>query len=513
MSLWDKVKGTFRSDAGRSIPQLESKMDAPVTRVAIDPLFKNDDWVNPVTGIGTSGDKKMWGSLSNTILDAQYLDTVYQSSVLGSSICDIPAYEKLRQGFQIKLPDDQNDSGRLDAFKTEFQSFETTQKFTMGEVFSALYGGGGIYVGVDDGLNPWDPLDLSKIRSIDYLTLLDRYELVNSAMYDMSVKSANFAKPMYYSLATIDPNYSGVQIHHSRIIRFDGIPMSRRRMAFFGYWGQSVINRTIGIISGYEQGLGAVSTMIQDFNVLVMEMKNLPQILSGGAVENKKWFQKKIAATVEMLSALHCLVVGEGEKVDHITRTVTGLPELIDRLIGQVVMAAKIPKVLLFGEAAAQGQNASSDGEVRMFYDYIKSQQINSLQPKLQKLVKIFMASKSGAFGGNIVPFQITFNPLWQMYEKDQSAIQFQAAQADNLNIVNGVYSPEEARSKYKNGKFNLNISLDDEIEAKVKKTNKGGNVVALKDPNKPVDNSEASYGLSKSNAMSASQFYKPVKV
>lgn len=513
MGFRDKLKDLFRNDEFKAVPQIENKMQAEVMRVDIDPLFKSDDWINQVTGLGTSGDKKTWGSLYDTVLNVTELDTAYQSSILASSICDIPAYEKLRQGFQIKLPDDKNDSGMLEAFKTEIQAHELTQKFTMGDVFSNLYGGGGIYIGVDDGLNPWDPLDLSKIRKVEYLTLLDRYELVNSGMIDMSVKSANFARPNFYTLATIDPNYAGVNIHHSRIIRFDGIQMSRRRMAFFFYWGQSLINRTINIIRGYETGLGSISTMIQDYNTLLIKMENLPQILAGGSGEGRKWFQKKVAATVEMLSALHAFIIGPGETAEHITRNTTGLPELIDRLIGQVVMAAKIPKVLLFGDAAAQGQNANSDGEIRMFYDYIRSQQNNSLQPKLRKIIQIFMASKSGAFGGNIVPFQIDFNPLWQMDDKQQADIHFVAAQADNLNIVNGIYSPDEARSRYKNNKFNLNISLDEELEAKVKTANKGSKAGGVNDPNLPDDDQDGPYAASMRNAASVSETFPSRKV
>ena len=513
MGIRDIFRGLARNDNFKAVPQIESKMDAAVpSRIEIDSRFKTDDWVNPVTGLGTSGDKKTWGTLYDTVLSVFELDTAYQSSILASSICDIPAYEKLRQGFQIKLPDEDNDSGMLDAFKTELQAHELTQKFTMGDVFSNLYGGGGIYVGVDDGLNPWDPLDLSKIRKVEYLTLLDRYELVNSGMIDMSVTSANFARPYYYTLATIDPNYAGVNIHHSRIIRFDGIQMSRRRMSFFFYWGQSLINRTINIIRGYETGLGSISTMIQDYNILLIEMKNLPQILAGGATE-RKWFQKKIAATVEMLSTLHAFVLSEGEKASHLTRNVTGLPELVDRLVGQVVMAAKIPRVLLFGEAAATGLNANSDGEVRMFYDYIRSQQINALQPKLRKLIQIFMASKSGAFAGNVVPFQIEFNPLWQMNEKEQAEIHNQVAQADNANIMNGVYSAEEARSRYKNGKFNLNICLDEELEAKVTAANKQTRAGGIDDPNLPDDEQDGPYAWSMRNAASVSETFPSRKV
>lgn len=515
MGLRDFFKKSIRNDSFKSTALIENKMQTAVQRVdEIDPRFKSDGWVNPVTAIGTKGDKKVWGSVSNTVLSTAQLDSIYQSSVLGAALCDIPAYEKLRQGYQIQLTDADNDTAQLDDFKTELQSFDTTQKLTMGEVFGALYGGGAIYIGVDDGLNPWDPLDLSRIRRVEYLTLLDRFELANAGMIDMNVGSSNFARPEFYALATIDPNYAGVRIHHSRFIRFDGIQMSRRRMAIFNYWGQSIINRTYDIIQGYESSQSSIASMIQDFNVLLLKMQNLPQILAGGAVD-RKWFEKKIAATTELMSVLHAFVVGDGEEVSHLTRTVTGLPELIDRIVDQVVMASKIPKLLLFGKGATQGQNASADGEVRMFYDYIRSQQINSLQPKIRKLVQVFMASKTGAFAGNIVPFQISFNPLWQLSETEMASIQFQGAQSDNLNIMNGVYSPEEARTRYQNGKYNINISLDEELDDKVSNANRSKTKpCGIDDPNSPSYTPPKQPMITRiPGPMSASEIYPSKKV
>lgn len=495
---------------------LENMIGSPL----VDYRFKTDDWANPVTGTGTNRDKKMFSIPYNEILSVQALDSLYQSSVLCAASIDIPSYEMLRQGFEIKLLDGDNDPSRLDAFKTELQGNFLNAKITMGEVFSLLYGGSGIFLGVDDGLDPWDPLDYSKIRKVEYMTLLDRYELVNSGMIDTSVKSINFAKPQYYTLATIDPKFAGTRIHYSRIIRWDGIPMSRRRMAFFNYWGQSQINRLYNIIRSFESSHDAIGTMLQDFNTLVIEMKNLPAIIAGGNSSGgnsaSKLFNQRIALATQYMSEINALILNEGEKASHMARTVTGMPELIDKLVDQVIMATKVPRLLLFGKGASQGQNANADGEIRMFYDYIRSKQINSLMPKLRKIVQVFMASKSGAFAGNIVPFQIEFNQLWQMDDKDKAAMQFQAAQSDNLNITNGIYTPEEARTRYENGLFSLDVDLDQGTAQKVAAANKqtGSNKPGgVDDPNLPSDIPDGDFSASMGNAASASESFPRKKI
>lgn len=513
MAIKDFFKRFGAAPEIRNVAALESKMDTKI----IDNRFKADDWANPVTGTGTNKDKKMFGMLYNEILPVQMLDSMYQSSSLCAASVDVPAYEMMRQGYQIKLLDEDNDPSRMEALMTELQGNFVNDKLLMGNVFDLLYGGGGIFLGVDDGLDPWDPLDLSKIRSVEYLTLLDRYELVNAGMIDMSVTSKNFAKPQWYTLATIDPAFAGTRIHNSRIIRWDGIQMSRRRMAFFNYWGQSQINRLYNIIRTYETSHDAIGTMLQDFNTLVIEMNNLPAIMSGGAGHNgqsaSKLFQQRIALATQLMSEINALILNKDEKATHLARNVSGMPELIDRIVDQVIMETKIPRMLLLGKGATQGQNANTDGEIRMFYDHIKSKQLSMLMPKITKIVQVFMASKSGAFAGNIVPFQIQFNPLWQMSEGEMATIQNQCANTDNLNIMNGVYTPEEARSRYTNGDFQLNITLDAGTEKKMTTANKQTYAGGVNDPNLPKDRESDVYNRSMGQAASASESFPDKKI
>ncbi len=500
MGLFDKAKGLFsRTDQNQSLIVSPTQVAKPTIRL--------DDFANNITSQGTGRDKKMWAYITTYILGVQELDTIYQGSDIAASIVDIPAQEMLRQGYQIKLTDSDNEGSQelLEAMKAEMDEHLVNEKLTQGEIFGRLYGGGGILLGVNDGLNPQDPLDLSKIKSVDYLALLDRYELVNAGIIDMNAKSKNFAKPDFYQLATIDPAMSGVRIHNSRIVRFDGIQMSRRRMAFFNYWGQSVINRIYNILRDYESSNSAIASMIQDFNVFVFKMADLAAIQSSSQ-DGAKLLQARLNMAMQMQSILNALIIRPEEELDYKTRNVTGADTLMDQITDRLVIAARVPRLLLLGKGQG-GLNTNTDNEVRLFYDQLKSYQNNVLQQKLRQIINVFMASKTGPFAGNVQKFQIQFNPLWQLNETEMADVKLKTAQADQVYLQNGVYFPEEiAYSRYGTGKFSTDVIMDEALRGKVSKINKQTKA-NLNDPNLPRDRENlgtpnAMHGISSASAV-----------
>jgi len=468
----------------------DSSIDSPLN---LNPAQKStleyfktrmDDFANYQTSQGTAKDKKMWSFNIGYILDQFQLDMIYQNSDIASSIVDIPAFECMRQGFQIKIEGAQ-DQSQLESLDLEMKSFGINHKITYAEVFSRLYGGAALLILVNDGLNPWDPLDYSKIQSIENIVTVDRYELVNSGIVDMNVKSEDFAQPQYYTLASIDPKMSGLKIHNSRVIRFDGVQLSRRRMANFQYWGQSVINRVYNVIRDYESTNSAIASLIQDFNIMVFKIAELAAVISGSK-EGQRLLQSRLDMAAQMGSLLNALIIRPEEEIEFKARNISGVDGIVDRITDRLIVAARIPRLLLLGQGKG-GLGTNNDNEVRMFYDQIKSYQNNVLESKIRKVVNVFMASKTGPFAGNIKKFEICFNPLWQMTEKEQSEVYANMANADNGYIMNGVLSPDEvANSRFGSGTYSMNTILDKSLRSQVNQAN--GENANLEDPNQPKD-------------------------
>ncbi|MCT6879851.1 MAG: DUF1073 domain-containing protein, partial [Commensalibacter sp.] len=92
------------------------------------------------------------------------------------------------------------------------------------------------------------------------------------------------------------------------------------------------------------------------------------------------------------------------------------------------------------------GLNASSDGEIRVWYDEVSSYQEYFFRPQLERLFKIVQLSLWGKIDPNL---GFDFVPLWQLDAKTQSDMHLNQAQADALYLDKSVISPDEARQRF----------------------------------------------------------------
>lgn len=105
---------------------------------------------------------------------------------------------------------------------------------------------------------------------------------------------------------------------------------------------------------------------------------------------------------------------------------------------------SKIPAMILTG-ISPSGLNASSDGEIRTFYDWVAAQQQAFWAKPLDTVIKVIMLSLWGEIDPTIT---YEFCPLWQMSEEEESTIRLNDANADGVLIDRGVISPEDARKR-----------------------------------------------------------------
>ena len=106
---------------------------------------------------------------------------------------------------------------------------------------------------------------------------------------------------------------------------------------------------------------------------------------------------------------------------------------------------SKIPLVKLLGIQPA-GLNASSDGEIRVFYDTIAAFQEQFFRSGLERVVGLCQLS----LWGDIDPaITIKFEQLWSLDEVQEATVRKLEAETDDI-LVNGVasLSPEESRKR-----------------------------------------------------------------
>ena len=134
-----------------------------------------------------------------------------------------------------------------------------------------------------------EPLDVRRIREGDVTALhyFDRYDL--SVTYrDHDFGSQTFRKPVYYE---VHPSYSGPsnRVHHTRVLRFDGIEPATRS-GFYNYdydFGVSVLVPIITSLMQDESFATAVAHLGQEASIAILHIQGLRETIAGGGDPNE----------------------------------------------------------------------------------------------------------------------------------------------------------------------------------------------------------------------------------
>lgn len=132
------------------------------------------------------------------------------------------------------------------------------------------------------------------------------------------------------------------------------------------------------------------------------------------------------------------------EDVKNVSASLSGLDMLQAQSQEHMASVSHIPLVKLLGTQPA-GLNASSEGEIQVFYDYVHSFQEHLFRQPLHRLMGLVMISLWGTPDDGI---DFEFEKLWGLDEKEAAEVEKTKAERDQILIDTGVISPEESRKR-----------------------------------------------------------------
>ena len=110
----------------------------------------------------------------------------------------------------------------------------------------------------------------------------------------------------------------------------------------------------------------------------------------------------------------------------------------------QMASVAQTPLVKLLG-ITPSGLNASSDGEIRVFYDSIHAIQEHLFGVPMMTVIKLAQLD----LGYDIDPdIGYKFLPLWELDEAAKAAVRKTNADSDGVLVEAGILHPEESRQR-----------------------------------------------------------------
>ncbi len=117
----------------------------------------------------------------------------------------------------------------------------------------------------------------------------------------------------------------------------------------------------------------------------------------------------------------------------------------------------RIPLVKLLG-ISPSGLNASSDGEVRTFYDSIHGRQERVYTDNLTRALQVLQLNEFGEIDEEI---GFEFVSLWELDEAGKAAVQKTRADTAAVYIESGVLAPEEERERLASEEENPYAGID----------------------------------------------------
>jgi phage-related protein (TIGR01555 family) len=446
-----------------------------------------DGWKNIITALGDpSRDKRMGGQFAPLFIDEQTAEDLWVADDVAATIIEDPPQAMLREGFKVTIGDEEEDGVKpktqnTDAvedsraveedLKAKLDELEVALQFQKALEYSRAYGGGALLVGANDRLNLKEPLDVRRLKSVDYLIPLRPRECWATA-WNSNPKSPGYGKPVRYRVqretAGTVANAGGYEVHHSRLLRFDGIEVSRRRVAANRGWGDSVLTRSYEVLRDFNTGFGASAVLMSDFAQAVLKMKGLAEALATSTGTEGDDIIVNRARAIDMArSVSRAMLIDADEEFDRKATPVTGLPELLDRWMLRMAAAARMPVTILFGQAPA-GLNATGAADIRGYYDRLSAERVMKVKPKLNELVKLIFLSTNGPTGGKEPNrWTVKFPPMWQMTEDEEADIREKQSRTDKNYVEMGAVAPEEiAVSRFTGDEWTHETKLDLEARA-----------------------------------------------
>ncbi|QHJ85650.1 MAG: hypothetical protein [Caudoviricetes sp.] len=295
-------------------------------------------------------------------------------------------------------------------------------------IFSSLYGDALIVAitDVDDLSQPY-----SDTEDIQRFMVLTKGEYTPDNNIDDDLKSANFGKPIYYTIS----NVKNDKVHHSRCHR---LKLGKSKLTDKKVYGTSDLQNKYNIIRLFDTVITCIGDIIQDSNIDVLFVPDLIAKIAQGKEDDIRKFVNLINQTKSSMNAI-VLDAGNSEaqgRWEQKTATYSGLSEILTKLITVTSGALDRPITVLFG-LSASGFSTGED-DLESYHGTINGLQESRLRPA-QEFIDKFVLDKMMPNHG------LTFEyPTIKVTNEDKEATRFNQFASAYSGLVNAGIIPDK---------------------------------------------------------------------
>jgi phage-related protein (TIGR01555 family) len=232
----------------------------------------------------------------------------------------------------------------------------------------------------------------------------------------------------------------GKELHASRLLKFVGREVPDLLKPAYSFGGLSMTQMTKPYVDNWLRTRQSVADIIHAFSVFVLSTDLSESLTEGGS---------QLFARAELFNLVRdnrglMMVNHDTEGFSNVSAPLGGLDALQAQTQEHLSSVSGVPIVKLLGIQPA-GLNASSEGEIRSFYDWIHAYQEKFFRSNLTRVIDLAQLSLWGEVDQDLT---YEFEPLWSLDEKAQAEVREIDARTDQTLADTGVVRPEEIRAK-----------------------------------------------------------------
>jgi len=408
-----------------------------------------DGLVNVMSGLGTASDKGAYSTFIKHQRSYEEFSQMYTGTAIARKIVDIIPGDMVREWRTFEDTDLKDE--QIKQYTAAERVFQVRKKVKEALMWARLYGGSLLVPIIANGDTDLSlPLELDTIRpgELRGFQVVDAKYAAASQIIDQDPTSTNYLKPTAYRLTT----RAGSALHHTRVIRFDGLPLPRDEFQNNRWWSQSVLDSVYKEMTNATLVSDSLAALMHELNLDIVNIKGLSNSLAAGQEEKIK---QRFEVYAFIKSMFHMALLDEDETFSNRVMPAAGVSDLIEKFYGLLAAVTDIPATRFLGNSPG-GLNATGESDLRNYYDNIHDKQESDLSPPMFKLDEIISRSLWGEVPEGI--HQYEWVKLWQESQKEQADRELVDAQRDAIYLQNAVVTEAQVAEELQQNKVYSNI-------------------------------------------------------
>lgn len=367
--------------------------------------------------------------------------------------------ELTREWIKIKSKaDDQGeeiaDAARIAELENAIRDFGLQGLIKKAAADDAYFGRAQIAIkikGADDKL----PLVLSpktvKKGALEGFSIVEALWTTPLAYNALNPTAPDFYKPRSWYML-------GQEIHASRLLTIVTRPVPDMLKPAYNFGGMSLSQLAEPTVENWLRARQSISDVINNFSITILKT-NMAQVLQGDC-DGSDLFDRLDLFTRTRSNRGVMALDKEAEDLEQVNTPLSGLDALQAQALEHMCVVSRQPAVIQTG-ITPSGLNASSEGEIRVWYDWISALQNSFWREPVDTMIKLIMLNMWGEIDESL---DFEFNPLWQLTAKEEAEVRKIDADTAVVYTQDGILSQEEVReklSKDQNSGFSF-IDADD---------------------------------------------------